>query len=250
MLLLFVSYGFSQQQFHGKISNSGDVEGIHVFNKTASKYTITNEKGEFYINSNVNDTLIISAIQFRKVEHVVKADDFGKTIYFILIENINELDEVFIKPKLTGILVSDAKNIKTKTEVNAKTIGLPNADVVPPTQAERRLQTAGKFDFKYVMVGQIPLDPLINAISGRTKHLKGIVEKEKLKVLEQDILKDFDSIILSDFNVPEDRLYEFLFYVSSDGNTKTKYRTNNNIVFYEFLKEKSVAYLKVNTEKK
>ena len=56
--------------------------------------------------------------------------------------------------------------------LRSKTLSLPNADVTPPTQAERRLQTAGKVEFKNILKGQIPVDPIINAISGRTRRLK------------------------------------------------------------------------------
>jgi hypothetical protein len=60
----------------GKVESSVDVENIHVINKTAQKFTITNRFGEFTIPVNVNDTLSFSSVQ-----HEAKAIVVSKAIY-------------------------------------------------------------------------------------------------------------------------------------------------------------------------
>ncbi|MFT6731403.1 MAG: hypothetical protein ACJA1H_002743, partial [Glaciecola sp.] len=63
-LLVFISIFFSSEisaqtkNIKGKIIASGDVVGIHIINKTASKYTITNDLGEFLISAKLNDTIV------------------------------------------------------------------------------------------------------------------------------------------------------------------------------------------------
>jgi len=56
---------FSQQLIKGKINNTDDVEGIHVYNQTFSKYTITNKNGEFEIQAKLNDEIFFCSLQVK-----------------------------------------------------------------------------------------------------------------------------------------------------------------------------------------
>jgi len=236
-ILFFCSiFSFGQKKLVGKVTNSVDVEGIHVFNKTFHKYTITNVKGEFSIFARVNDTIIFSGIQFQLKEFVVTPEVINKQPFLLLLdEQVNELDVVYIKPALSGDLFKDAQKIKTKQQVTAKTLGLPNAHVVPPSQAERRLYTATS--------ASSPVDALINAISGRTKMLKKMAGYAKKTNLENSVISSFNQIMMDDFKIPEDKLFDFLYYASSDILFSQIVKTNSNIIIYDFIKAKSKTYL-------
>ncbi len=244
ILFFFPFLIYSQDLLKGEIANSGDVEGIHVFNKTASQYTITNQKGGFEIQSKVGDTIVFSAIQYQLKTLIVSKENLENKVYVVLEEQLNELDVVYIRPKLSGDLSEDSKKIKTKSQLTAKSLSLPNAEVIPPTQAERRLQTAS--DFKAALrQGAIALDPIINAISGRTKRLKEIVEKEKKMKLEGVLEQEFKNVIINDYKVPEDNFYEFIYFISSDKLFNQIVNSNSNLIIQEFLKNKAEAFLKV-----
>ena len=47
ILFLIPFFALSQSTINGKVTNETDYDGIQVFNKTQSKYTITNDLGEF-----------------------------------------------------------------------------------------------------------------------------------------------------------------------------------------------------------
>jgi hypothetical protein len=236
ILLIFPFVIFGQKSISGKVMNSGEIESIHVFNKTFNKYTITDQQGMFKIPIRINDTLVFSAIQFKLKEVVISNVIFNSMQLSVLLkEQVNELDAVYIKPNLSGDLLADSRNIETKDVLTAKTLNLPNAHVIPPTQAERKLYTATHSD------GGV--DAIINAISGRTKRLKKIVRLENKTNKENLVYANFKEIMRDDFNIPEDKLYHFIYYVSDDKIFNQIVKSNSNIIIYDFIKAKSKTYL-------
>ncbi len=240
-IFLLSSIGsFSQNLLKGEIANSGDNEGIHVFNKTFHKYTITDVNGQFEIETKLNDTIVFSAVQYQLKQVVVTKQILDKAYSYILLEDqINELDAVYIKPKLSGDLLADTQRIKTKELFTAKTIGLPNAHVKPPTPAERKLYTATHSG------GGLPIDAIINAISGRTKQLKKHIQLERKSNLENSVFDVFENTMEHDFKIPKTKLYDFLYYASSDKLFAQIVKTNSNIIIYDFLQAKSKKYLEL-----
>jgi hypothetical protein len=236
ILLIFPFVIFGQKSISGKVMNSGEIESIHVFNKTYNKYTITDQQGMFKIPIRINDTLVFSAIQFKLKEVVISNVIFNSMQLSVLLkEQVNELDAVYIKPNLSGDLLADSRNIETKDVLTAKTLNLPNAHVIPPTQAERKLYTATHSD------GGV--DAIINAISGRTKRLKKIIRLENKTNKENLVYANFKEIMQDDFNIPEDKLYHFIYYVSDDKIFNQIVKSNSNIIIYDFIKAKSKTYL-------
>lgn len=80
---------------------------------------------------------------------------------------VNKLNEVYIKPK---------------SEFNAVSLGIIKEEIKPLSVYERRLYTAG--DFKpihllNILGGSLAVDPIINAINGRTKKMKKHIEIER-----------------------------------------------------------------------
>ncbi|MGB1268314.1 MAG: hypothetical protein ACPG45_01100 [Flavobacteriaceae bacterium] len=245
LFLVFPIITFSQSLLKGEIVNSGDNEGIHVFNKTFQKYTITNANGEFEIEVNQNDTIVFSALQYQLKRLVITKKVLDEGYKYILLEDqVNELDAVYIKPKLTGDLLADTQRIKTKELFTAKTLGLPNAHVKPPTASERKLYTA-----THSGGGIIPVDVIINAISGRTKMLKRHVQLERKSNLETKTYDAFEHTMTYDFKIPKTKLYDFLYYASSDELFTQIVKTNSNIIIYDFLKNKSKTYLQILEKK-
>lgn len=243
IFLLFTSLSYGQDLLRGKVINEEDYESIHIFNKTHSKYTITDANGKFEIAAEQNDTIVISALQY-ELKEIIVTPEILKTFQQVFLEaKINELAAVFIKPTLSGNLLQDVKNIKTKEMVTAKTLGLPNADVVPPTQEERQLYTATHSG------GIIPVSTLINAISGRTKELKKTLKLARKSILEDQVIYDFSSIMQNEFKIPEAKLYDFLYYASEDELFTQVVKTQSNMVIYDFLKTKAKSYRKLQVQK-
>jgi len=115
LLLLMPIISFGQSTLNGMIINAEEVEGIHVFNKTYHKYTITDANGKFNIPVRVNDTVAFSGVQY-DLKTVVITEDLIKNDVLSITLNIkvNELDEVYLGYRLTGSLSIDAKYIETE----------------------------------------------------------------------------------------------------------------------------------------
>lgn len=109
---------FSQALLKGEITNSNDIDGIHVFNKTFQKYTITTEEGRFSIPVRPQDTIVFTALQYHLKEVIVTEEIFNDEVIQVLLDTkVNELDEVYIGYELTGNLITDSKQIKTTQSV-------------------------------------------------------------------------------------------------------------------------------------
>jgi hypothetical protein len=192
ILTTLSSYG--QKTIYGvvKVENAS-AEGIHITNLVSEKATITNEKGEFWLEANEDDLLVFSAVHLNYWRKSISANDIknGK-IEIVMTAKVSELQEVVVTEY---------------TKINAQDLGIINYKPVSYTPAERRLRTA--------TTGI--LDPLLNWISGRTKRLKkdiGIEQKEFMLVWLDD---NFDNVVFTDtFKIPKEYVEGFKFYVVED----------------------------------
>ena len=248
VLLLFSSSLFSQI-FHKEIkglvlSDSLDVDGILVVNKNSNKSTVTNKEGFFIIDARKNDTINFSAIQFKFKQQIITQDIYEKEELIIkLDEKVNELPEVVIKPhNLSGNLMQDLEKINTDDIVNGVTMGLPNATVTMPTQSERKLYAATAWN---VQGTSVSLDPIINAISGRTKTLKKRVNLEDKDEFVEKILMDFgEDFFVIGLQIPENRIQEFLSFSSSQQRFSRVAKSGNAFDLTRFLEAMSGQFLK------
>jgi len=226
-------------QLTGLITGNGDVENIHVINRTSNLFTTTNALGVFRITATYKDTIQFTSVRFKKVTIVVSYKNIQeKSLNIFLEENINVLDEVIVGKILTGELDSDIGNSDAKRPIDFYDIGLPGYTGKPLTQSERRLEEA-----RSSQPGTIPILPLINAISGRTKAMKERVRLERqsalLKSIKDRLSKDF-------FNVNSlDSVYreEFFFFCSEDEAFEMRCSNKSDIEIYGFIEEKYTDFL-------
>lgn len=235
---------FFSRQLEGKVfSVDGDVAATHVLNTSTKKATITDIDGYFSIKANLNDTLVFSAVQYKKKELVITTAILAqKLVRVSLEESLTVLDEVVVTPyNLSGNIAKDLQVIKTEKVVTAHTVGLPNAYARVPSKAERELfeATTG--------AGIIPLNPILNGISGRTKMLKKRIARNKLYSRTERV-KEFypDSIFRTELNIPENKIDDLLYFCEVDSAFQTIVDTHDRLKIWDFIKSKSVAYRKNN----
>jgi len=246
-LLLCICLCNSQEVIiSGKVTADDDVEGIHIINKTANKFTITNLKGEFFISAKVNDTILISGIKY--VHEQIIVDNLiyeTKHLIVYLKENVNQLNEVVIGRFLTGDLRSDVLNTKIKKEINFYDVGIPGYTGKPLTQKERRLFEADHGKMLTVFQNgllNINIHKILNRISGRTKKLKNHVRLEALDTCLNKTKSEFSEIIFGDFDIEENLKTDFFFFASEDPEFIQLCKSNNSIAMFEFLVDKLVNY--------
>ncbi|WP_417371312.1 hypothetical protein [Gelidibacter japonicus] len=217
----------------GTISAPHEVDGIHIINKTASRFTISNSSGEFVIQAKLNDTILFSGISYQPKEIVVTKFIIASKEFTVHLEElVNVLDEVVVGRILTGDLYSDITNAELERDLDFYDLGIPGYTGKLKTQTERRLYEATSGG------GLIPLFPIINAITGRTKRLKAHVKFEKLDGCLEKMKSDFSEDLFINSNLEDGRKEEFFYYCQDDPEFEKYCKLKNDMATFEYLKAK------------
>ena len=252
VLTIFLSVLFVNAQrsdLNGKLIANDEVEGLHVQNKTAAKYTISNEDGSFVIPAKVQDTLVISGVKYQTQEVIISKSilDLGE-FSVVLIENINELNEVIVGKILTGSLESDLQNSEAKPEINFYDLGIPGYKGKPLTQNERKLHDADAGPVGSIMGGPfgggvgLNLHKILNRVSGRTKKLENIVELDDRERCIQRLRIGYESFIFENDSLAENLRTEYFLFCQEDDEFLTLCNKNDDITLLEFLQAKLKVY--------
>tara|TARA_R110002049_G_scaffold274391_1_gene452315 strand:- start:3633 stop:4400 length:768 start_codon:yes stop_codon:yes gene_type:complete len=239
ILIFFITQTLVSQnvEISGIVESNNNIENIHVINKTAQVFTVTNSKGEFTISASLNDSLMFTSVQHKTKNVIIDATIFSaKTVTVKLEELVNQLDEVTVGKILTGDLNSDINNTEGDPPINFYDVGIPGYTGKIATQSERRLNEATTGG------GIIPLNPILNAISGRTKMLKQQVKLEEkdnlLRQIKTSLSEDFFSI----YKLDEMLRVDFFYFCEEDPNFNLRCKNKGDIEIFEFLKEKLIQY--------
>lgn len=251
-LLLYICIFFSlnllcqnrQKELKGKvISDSLDVEGVYIINKTLKESTITNKEGDFTIEAGINDTLVFSAVQFELKSVIITTEMYAQESLLIRLDTkVNKLDEIIVRPyNLSGNLTNDMKGVKTDGIVNGVTLGLPNATVKMPTQSQRRLIEATSGG------AGIPLNPIINAITGYTKMLKNRVKLEKKEERLSETMGSIEKeLYINHLKIPEEYISSFSYYCAADAKFEEFQQQNDPLLMLAFFETKSKEFRMLN----
>jgi hypothetical protein len=245
-ILFSVSIGaqsFFTSDLEGKVqSKDGDVAGTHVLNTTTQRATITDDKGYFSIPAHLYDTIVFSAVQYKRKEIVVTASILNSKFITVPLEDaLTELEEVVVTPyNLTGNLMRDTKRIDIDPVVTASTLGLPNAYVMVPTKVERELYAATANPF-------MSFDPLINAITGYTKRLKERLANDNLYARTQRVRDMYaDSLFRIHFKISEGKIDDFMYFCEVDPDFQTTVDTHDRLKIWDYMQARSLEYRKNN----
>ena len=229
----------------GIITADDEVEGIHILNKTALKYTISDTDGAFQILAKANDTLTISSLKYQ-LKTVVISKRVAQLGYIQvrLEEKINELDEVVVGQVLTGNLGSDLKNTGTKEEINFYDLGIPGYTGKPKTIPERKLADAdhGRMFAFYGIGLAVNINKLLNKISGRTKKLKANVNLEKRDKCMKRFRDEYSRVIFEKENFTHTVKTDYFYFCLDDPNFLNICTVNNTTENIAFLQRKLKAY--------
>lgn len=234
-------------EISGKVDSQTNIENIHVINKTVQVFTITDKNGRFIIPVKLNDTLSFSSIQHASKEVIISTENISnKSVFVKLEEQINELDEVLVGKVLTGDLLSDINNIEGKAPINFYDVGIPGYTGKPATQSERRLSEAGEFKPKMllgILTGSIPLNPIINGLSGRTKILKNRVKLEERETLMSALKSRLSQDFFASNPLDESLRIDFFYFCADDENFVIHCKNETDFKILIFLRMKYTQYL-------
>lgn len=178
ILLLFFQFSYTQEKVIGVIENDADskpISNVHVINLNSVVGTISNNKGVFEIDANVNDTLFFSYLGFKSIKVRVTNDLIKfKNSKIKLTELAYALEEIIVTPyKLTGYLEIDAKNVPISKSYRYNIPGLPSKGYEAGSRNPGALSKVFGAIFN-------PVDFLYNLFGKKPKQLK------KLQLMKDD----------------------------------------------------------------
>ncbi|WP_108867106.1 hypothetical protein [Aquimarina aquimarini] len=220
----------------GVIENDSS-EGIHIINKTANLFTITNKEGVFFLEGTIGDVFVISSVQYDLKVIVVNKNMYDdKEFSFMLKENLNELDEVIVGVQLSGDLNTDIKGIKTEELFSPEDVGIPVYDGI---QMEEIIPMHKAIMF-YGIGFRLDVEATYKNLSGYYKTLKTTrkldAENNNLEIIQDFYGKHFLSSV---YNLPKEKIYDFLLFC-----------IQTSAIQYEFSKENHNVVLRILSNKR
>ncbi len=209
-----------REGLQGKVmADENPISNIYVINATAGTETRTAIGGGFTIEAKAGDRLVFYSPSIITREFVIKQEAFKQQPFLVTVTlQAYELNEVVLNKY---------------GAVDEESLGLVPKDQKQYTPAERRVKTAGEFKPIFMLGalgGALPLDPIINAISGRTKMLKKELETErKEQVLEMtNNLYDSEAQITAEYKIPSEYVKGFLYYCVENAEFSQALKAKND----------------------
>lgn len=226
-----------------KVDRGNDPSAINVFNLSTGQYTYTDNYGQFRMAVKEGDELVFSSMRYQQFTVIITESILEKRkIEVNLRRGLNRLEEVVIKPELTGDISVDVGKLETK-EAN-----IPKFDV-------QNLLRGYNYNFKPDRLSTVESSPIDKKFlrhglnfanifktlfvhkkrKNKTEHEKADLKKEIQKTYESDFFKDY-------LDIDKGELDEFLNYAEAEGLTYTMLKKGNELELIDFLIDKSKAF--------
>ncbi|WP_293870736.1 hypothetical protein [Flavobacterium sp.] len=239
ILFLFFASAIAQSQtlsfLKGKvISQIKELNSVFVTNLRSDFSTTTDGSGNFSMFVKVGDTLQFTGLQVITKKAVIDESAIAKTLYIINVEaKVISLEEVAIKKY---------------PNINAVSLGILQRPAKVYTLAERKFRTATAAyptaNIGLMAGGSVGLDPLLNAISGRTAMLKKELTIEKKEKLLQKIEYMFQESYFSDnLKIPKEYIRGFWYYSVEDSKLASALNAKNKIMARFIFSDLAIKYL-------
>lgn len=181
------------------VNENSPLADVHIKNANTKQYSITNKKGIFMLPFQEGDTLYFSHIGFKKLKLIITSFDAREDILEVAMETkTNELKPV---------------EITAYPNITAVSLGIIDKEPEKLTQNERRLQTASDFKLTDLLTGKIALDPIINAISGRTKRIKRDIELDRKTANIAFLELHYEDYVMKKLQCSEEDVGKFFYFL-------------------------------------
>lgn len=211
LLLLLLLIGFmahSQQTVTGIVqsaSNDRILENVNIVNLNQVKGATTNEKGEFEIRAEVNDTLYFSYIGYKSIQVTVSNDWLKYGDVKVKMTEVGiALEEVTVRPvQLTGYIEIDAKNIPIynnyRYSISGLNTGYEGGDRQPSAVTKVLGSIFNPADFLYNVFGKRPTQMRKLRQMKEDDEIRNLLQtkydRETLQALLQVSRVDIDEIL-------------------------------------------------------
>ena len=240
ILFLFFAPTFVQSQslslLKGKITSQiKELNEVNISNLRSESNTVTDKNGSFSMFVKIGDTLQFSGLQVVTKKVVIDENDVLKKLYVVTVQaKVIPLEEV---------------EIRQYPNINAVSLGILQKPAKKYTPAERKLRTAGEFHWYsplLIPIGGMPLDGLINSISGRTAMLKKELKIERKEYLLQKIEYLFkEEYFTENLKIPKEYVRGFWYYAVEDSKLTEAINSNNKMMARFIFSDIASKYLEL-----
>lgn len=263
ILLLFSLTSFAQGErilIHGNIISDGaELQNIHILNKHSKKGAITNIEGEFKIEVQEKDTLIITGIQFYYLEVLITNKSINnRRISINLVPKMNELEEVEVSHNLTGNISVDANDIKISKNVKEDVLNFAELDLRllevkwdddSRSRTSSDSQLMPNLNANLLAIAGIILKPIVNGVSkiGETKrNIKKYDKRYTLRVMQaqENLRTDFgDAFFTETLHIPSHHIEALISHCLQKGMGNL-YADDKKIEIIDMFIVESAIYVK------
>ncbi|WP_435579765.1 carboxypeptidase-like regulatory domain-containing protein [Gilvibacter sp.] len=239
LLFLTVLVGRAQHiELEGKLLNNSDIEGVHVLNKSKGINTITDQDGRFEIRVSLADTLYFSSVRYQLKELVVDSQMMQSGYAAVVLDDrVTELDEVFIKPALSGNLQQDAQDIEVETPINFNDVGIPGFIGEPEEKIVPIITGIGT-------ITTVDLEVLYKHMSGYYKKLRIKRKWEQQNQVVSQILALYSvEFFKESYGLPQERIYDFLLFCIETTSVQRDFEVEQYGLVLNHFEERSGIYL-------
>ena len=231
-----------QKALSGKvISGVFVLKGILVVNMNAQIETRTNSVGEFTIAAKTGDSIIVTNPGIVTKRWRVSENHFKTSPLVVTVE----MNQDYVMEEIV---------IEKDNSLTSESLGLVPKGQKVYTPAERKLYTAGDFKAIHllsILGGSLAIDPILNAINGRTKQRKAEIEVEKKETglaLINGIYTEQQ--IIEEFKIPKEYVNGFLYYCIEDVAFADAVRQKNETLMKFLMAGLSVKYVEIIEDEK
>lgn len=238
-LLIFISVfsfflSYSQDDgrhlLRGKVLYRGsNVINENVINTTNDSATITNQDGEFAIRVKEGDELVFMALNYQLEIVTITPEILQRNRLVVEVaEKVTQLDEVVITPENQEKFL-EMQNERFK-EIVYERDQTNEVENIALSRTERGLQDGINFV------------NIFRALVGSKKK-----ESPKINLKMSEVLRQVydDQFFVSDLQLPQDKIDEFLYFLDDKMPAQSLLKKQNEFQLIDFLVTESNSYLKL-----
>lgn len=254
-VLLLSSHISAQEKNRVKVNGiinmpeENESRGISVFNVNTNSGTVTNEAGQFVISVGVNDSVMISAVQFQEFTVVINEGVMESARLNINVaEVVNELPEVIVSPyDLTGNVNVDIARLNvvetpdTLNSMNVQSMYF-EADAEPDFQSPPRNIA---IDMNY-----LGMENGLN-FANLFKQLLITSRREQVRRPENPAAADVRELYSDEFfrknlDLELEDINEFIYFADENGLDERMLKEGNELDLIQFLVDQSKKFKRQN----
>jgi hypothetical protein len=237
LIALFLAAALLHAQDDGRVLLRGqvlyrnsNVPNENVINSTAETATITGEDGRFAILVKTGDELIFTSLNYQ-LEIVPITEEIlqNNRLVVEVNEKVTELDEVVVSPedqqRFIQLKNEEFKQYAYETDATSEVTNI----ALDPTV--RGMQDGLNFVNIFKALSKL----------GQGEQPEAARDSLKLSQVLRQVYDD--RFFVSDLNIPQDKIDDFLFYLDDKTPARTLLRKDNEFQLIEYLVTESKQYL-------